>query len=261
MSEQTSRPLHDEIYAALRQALILGELRPGERFPMRLLAARFGTSMIPVRDALKRLVAERGLAMLPNRSIVVPKMTRKRFQDLLHVRLSLEPLLARRGAERITLEGIERLTSINQEMQQAVAANDVQKYLQSNYKFHFMLYIAGESEDLLEIVESIWVQIGPFLNAVFTESGTRNARDHHEEILRALRRHDSVAAGSAIGADLGDAADLILAREEFEPEALGQVSVRMRQALLNDDGPQLNFSSMREGKRPLDAMNLEKETP
>src|SRR6266850_5341025 len=67
------RCLHDEIYAALRQALIAGDLVPGQAFSIRTLAERFGTSLIPVRDALKRLFAEHALAMLQNRSFCVPK--------------------------------------------------------------------------------------------------------------------------------------------------------------------------------------------
>src|SRR5882762_4954790 len=86
-----SHSLHDEIYAAIRHALITGELVPSQAFSMRALADEFGTSLIPVRDALKRLVAERGLAVLPNRTVCVPRMARERFQELLQVRLSLEP--------------------------------------------------------------------------------------------------------------------------------------------------------------------------
>ena len=86
-AEMPNGSLHDAIYASLRQALVMGDLVPGQRFSMRALADRFHTSLIPVRDALKRLVAERGLMMLPNRTVCVPLMTRPAFQELLQVRL------------------------------------------------------------------------------------------------------------------------------------------------------------------------------
>jgi DNA-binding GntR family transcriptional regulator len=207
--------LHDDIYAAMRQALIAGELVPGQAFSMRTLADQFGTSLIPVRDALKRLVAERGLAVLPNRTVCVPLMGRKRFQELLQVRLSLEPSLARRAAELISHQGITALDKINEEMQAAVGRDDVKAYLGANYCFHFQLYAAAQSTVALPIVESLWMQVGPFLNGVFMERGTANAKDNHAEVLKALRRRDAMGAAAAIARDLTDAADVILAAVEF----------------------------------------------
>ena len=207
--------LHDEIYASLRQALVMGDLIPGQRFSMRTLAERYRTSLIPVRDALKRLVAERGLMMLPNRTVCVPLMTRHAFQELLQVRLSLESMLAQRGAERIGRKEVVALAEINDEMQAAVGLDDVKQYLAANYRFHFGLYRAADSAVMLPIVESLWMQIGPFLNAVFTTKGTKNASDNHAEVLKALRRRDSIAAANAVRSDLADAADVILANVEF----------------------------------------------
>jgi DNA-binding GntR family transcriptional regulator len=206
--------LHDAIYASLRQALVMGDFVPGQRFSMRALADRFQVSLIPVRDALKRLVAERGLMMMPNRTVCVPLMTRHTFQELLQVRLSLESMLARRGAELISRKQVAGLARINDEMQAAVGL-DVKPYLAANYRFHFGLYRAADSAVILPIVESLWMQIGPFLNAVFTTKGTANARDNHAEVLKALRRGDSIAVGNAIKRDLADAADVILANVEF----------------------------------------------
>jgi DNA-binding GntR family transcriptional regulator len=207
--------LHDEIYASLRRALVMGDLVPGQRFSMRALADRFQTSLIPVRDALKRLVAERGLMMLPNRTVCVPLMTRHTFQELLEVRLSLECMLARRAAEMIGRRQVAELAMVNEEMQATVAPGDVKAYLAANYRFHFGLYQLADSAVMLPIVESLWMQIGPFLNAVFTRRGTKNASDNHAEVLRALRRRDTVGVGNAIHRDLADAADVILANVEF----------------------------------------------
>lgn len=214
-ADTPSGSLHDAIYARLRQALVMGDLVPGQRFSMRALADRFDTSLIPVRDALKRLVAERGLMMLPNRTVCVPLMTRHAFQELLQVRLSLESRLARRGAEAIGRAQIARLARINDEMQAAVGLADVKQYLAANYRFHFGLYQAADSAVIMPIVESLWMQVGPFFNAVFTREGTAVARDNHMEVLKALRRGDPVAVGNAIRRDLADAADVILANVEF----------------------------------------------
>ena len=199
----------------MRQAVIVGDLVPGQVVSIRTLAEKFGTSLIPVRDALKRLVAERALQMLPNRTFCVPKMTRDRFQELLQVRLSLEAMLAQRAAERIDARTIRELEKVNDEMQGAVPADAVRRYLMANQRFHFTLYGAADSSAIFPIVESLWLQVGPFLNGVFTNAGTRSARDNHTQVLKALRRRDAVAVGEAIRSDLADAADVILARHEF----------------------------------------------
>jgi DNA-binding GntR family transcriptional regulator len=142
-------------------------------------------------------------------------MTRLRFQELLQVRLNLETMLTRRAAEAITTGEIHALEGINAEMQDAVPADDLKRYLEANQRFHFSLYGVARSDVTFPIVESLWMQVGPFLNGVFTATGIRNARDNHTEILKALRRRDSVAAANAMASDLADAADVILARDEF----------------------------------------------
>jgi DNA-binding GntR family transcriptional regulator len=207
--------LHDDIYAVLRRDLVSGGLVPGQRVSIRTLADRFGTSLVPVRDALKRLVAEHALLMLPNRTVCVPRMTRERFQELLQARLVLETMLTRRAAEQIDHKEIARLEEINDGMRDAVKTGDVKRYLAANHNFHFGLYSAAGSEVVLPIVEMLWVQAGPFLNAVFTDQGTRNAGGSHAEVLKALRRRDPAGAAAAINSDLANAADLILANVDF----------------------------------------------
>lgn len=211
------RSLHDRIYMALRHALMAGKLRPGEPVSIRVLADEFGTSVIPVRDALKRLVVEGAFTALPNRTVVVSRMTRRRFQEILNVRLSLETTLARQAAERARPEDIVGLNRLNEEMQSA-AGRDVQAYLLANQSFHFTLYAIAQSTVMLPIVESLWLQVGPFLNAVFTSIGTSRAKDAHADVLKALRRYDPLAVAAAIGRDLADAADEVLAQGKFVEE-------------------------------------------
>jgi len=209
------RSLHGDIYAALRRALMAGDLVPGQAVSIRTLADQFGTSMIPVRDALKRLVAERALTMLPNRTVVVSPMTRRRFQEILNVRLAVECMLARQAVEHITPADIETLERVNNDMHEAVERGDVKAYLIANHRFHFTLYDSAHSLVMLPIVESLWMQVGPFLNGVFNAAGVSHASDNHAEVLKAARRRDGIGVAEAIGHDLGDAADTVLARNEF----------------------------------------------
>lgn len=213
-----SGSLHESAYQQLRNALMDGLLKPGQTFTIRSVAEVFGTSPMPVRDALKRLVAEQALELLPNRSVVLPIMTRARFQEILQIRLSLETMVASRAAARITPEVIDAMAADHTAMCQAAAKGRTAEYLAANRRFHFRLYEAAGTVVMMPVIESMWMQIGPHLNQIF--SARKRAIDavdhHHNDLLRALRRQDPQAAAQAVWSDLSDAADAILAANEFE---------------------------------------------
>lgn len=212
--------LHDAAYERMRQALMDGHFKPGQTFTIRALAEVFGTSPMPVRDALKRLVAERALELTPNRSVVLPVMTRARFQEILQIRLSIESMITQRAASRITPEVIEAMVIDHEQMCGAVEAGKAGEYLAANRRFHFRLYESAEAPVMLAIIQSMWMQIGPHLNLIFSlherVSATAQADHHHTDLLRALRRQDSSEAAKAVWNDLSDAADSILAANNFE---------------------------------------------
>nr|WP_281068659.1 GntR family transcriptional regulator [Ramlibacter agri] len=213
-----SSNLHDAAYERMRQALMDGHFVPGQTFTIRALAAVFGTSPMPVRDALKRLVAERALDLGPNRTVVLPIMTRARFLEILQIRLSLEPMVAARAAVRITPAQIEAMAADHRAMDEALHKRDASAYLACNRRFHFRLYEAAATEVMQPVIESMWMQIGPHLNQMFRvpEGATANADHHHMDLLRALRRQDTQAASKAIHDDLSDAADALLAADNFK---------------------------------------------
>ena len=210
--------LHDAAYERMRQALMDGHFVPGQTFSIRTLAAVFGTSPMPVRDALKRLVAERALELSPNRSVRLPIMSRARFVEILQVRLSLESMIASRAATKVTPAVIEAMAQDHGEMCRALEAGDASRYLACNRRFHFRLYEAAETQVMLPVVESMWMQVGPHLNTLFRlpQDATATADHHHNDLLRALRRQDAQAAAKAVWDDLSDAADAILAANNFK---------------------------------------------
>src|SRR5687768_9923781 len=97
----TRSTLNDEVYDTLKDALIQGKIAPGAVMTIRSLADSFGTSMMPVREALRRLVAEHILVLLPNRSVTLPVLTKEKFQEITRIRFSLEGLASEEGAKRI----------------------------------------------------------------------------------------------------------------------------------------------------------------
>lgn len=209
--------LHEAAYEQIRQALMDGRFAPGQAFSIRALAAVFGTSPMPVRDALKHLVAEHALELRPNRTVVLPHMSRARFQEILQIRLALEPMLTLRAVPRITATQIEAMAQDHEQMCEAVQHRIAVAYLAANRRFHFRLYRAADTVVMLPMIESLWMQVGPHLHQIFNshKAATTTADHHHNDLLRALRRQDANAAAKAIWNDLSDAADEILASNLF----------------------------------------------
>ena len=195
-----------------------GHFVPGQTFTIRALAEVFGTSPMPVRDALKRLVAERALDLRRNRSVVLPLMSRSRFQEILQIRLQLESMVTIRAAARITPVVVEAMAEDHRLMCAAVEAGDVSQYLAANRRFHFRLYESAGTVAMFPVIESMWMQAGPLLRQVFMSKAhaVPRADHHHNGVLRALRRQDGPAAAQAIWDDLSDAADSILASDWFK---------------------------------------------
>ncbi len=195
--------LQDQLYQRIREGLLAGRFQPGERLKIRDLAAEWGTSPMPVRAALQRLVAEGALEGEPQRSLRVPAMTRERYRQLLPVRLSLEGLAVELAAARIGPAELERLRGCVERMEQAIERRDVQAYLADNSQFHLVLYQACGNPVLLRLIESLWLQVGPFFRRLFTEADlSLRLNDFHEDAFKALQAGDGKAARAAMEQDL-----------------------------------------------------------
>ena len=195
--------LQDLLYQQLRDGLLAGKFKPGERLKIRDLAAALGTSPMPVRAALQRLVAEGALEGEAQRSLRVPAMTRERFLHLFQVRLALEGLAVEVAAERLTPADMAILEGCVERMESALERRDVQGYLDDNSLFHLTLYSACGNPILLRQIESLWLQVGPFFNRLFTEADlSLRLNDFHDDTLKALRAGDGKAARVAMEQDL-----------------------------------------------------------
>ncbi|MNQ37839.1 HTH-type transcriptional regulator McbR [compost metagenome] len=211
--------LQEQLYQRIRSDLLAGRFQPGERLKIRDLAAAWGSSPMPVRGALQRLVAEGALEGEPQRSVRVPAMTRERFQQIAQVRVSLEGLAVELAAPRLDSAEIELLHGCIQRMQQALERRDVAAYLQDNSQFHLSLYRACANPILLRMIESLRLQIGPFFNRLFS-GGTQllHLNDFHEAAFKALQAGDGKAARVAMEQDLSYFDDYLLKLlEEGEP--------------------------------------------
>jgi DNA-binding GntR family transcriptional regulator len=203
MPERDSgEPIHQWVFRGLRRAIMSGRFPPGQAVTIRGLADRMGVSAMPVREALRRLVAERALTLLDNRRVRVPVMTAERFDELLAARTALETEAATRALPLIGADRLRELHRIDDAIDAAVKADDGETVVALNFQFHLTLYGARRDSVLVPLIESVWLQTGPFMRAALKELPPQNAKDHHADALAAIAAQDAAALRRAIHADI-----------------------------------------------------------
>ena len=206
-----SASLHQQAYAQLRQALMSGKFAPGEALTLRGVAAALGTSVMPARDAIMRLTVERALES-DGRRVRVPVMTLARLQDVTRFRLALEGEAAMLAAERATASEVAAMRAANLAVAKAQKAGRVAKFLVANEDFHFAVYRAAHNDILQSLIETLWLQVGPYLGYL-TSGSTNNDISRtdltaHDRLIDAIESGDPEAARRALIADLSESTDV-----------------------------------------------------
>jgi DNA-binding GntR family transcriptional regulator len=196
----------EPVYRALREALMRGDVRPGERMVVKRLSEEYGAGALPVRHALQRLVGEGALSDEPYRGARVPIRSVDELLDLRRVRCAIEGQAAAWAAQSVTGEDLHRLHGLQAHMNVATETSQSEYYLDWNYQFHFTVYRAARSPLLIPMIERLWLRAGPYLNAMRTELTLGVGLDTHEMMLDALARGDSGAARHAIETEISEAA-------------------------------------------------------
>lgn len=206
-AEADGEAMHHAVYAALRRAQMAGRFSPGQEMVIRTLAQEFGTSPMPVREALRRLVSEKALEHGGNRTIRVPTISLERLADLRRCRTMIEGTAVEWAVAATGSAHVDELARINDAVVEASRHGDIETLLECNQKFHFRLYALAGSLVLMSAIESLWLQAGPYLNYLRPSLNEGGMLDHHGEILRAVAACDPAAAAAALRADIDDAAD------------------------------------------------------
>jgi DNA-binding GntR family transcriptional regulator len=206
--------VQEQVYQALRDKLMRGGFQPGQKLKLNTLAEAFGVSAMPVREALSRLTAERGLESLPNKTIRVPALRNDRLEDLMQARFAVEGLAVARAAETMTPEAIRALEALVAAQSATDEHHFSEASAEQNRAFHFAIYRQSGSTVLLPIIESLWLQFGPYLRDACDRFDGRDGAgtNFHTELVDALARRDAAAARAALEADIGRAFELVMAK-------------------------------------------------
>ncbi len=215
----------NEAYEALRQALISGQFVPGQKLTLRALAAALGMSVTPVREAIHRLTAERALEASANRSVRIPPMTRAKILELRDIRLTVEGLAAARAAEAATADEIRRLRQLALEIVAARQRSDVAADIAKLTEFQFALYRLSRMPQLVQLIESLWLQTGSCLRLLYPDYIRALKHNWRGQLIQALEARDPEGARRAVESDVGPALTFIadLADEDgnIHPEPTG----------------------------------------
>ena len=202
-------PEHQAIYSRIRDAILFGELVPGQAVTIQGLADMIGAGMTPAREAIRRLTSEGALETLGNRRIVVPRLDAGQVEELAYARLAIEPKLAEMAANAGSLQLVAELTAIDAELDGAIATGSVGAYLRHNHRFHFRLYRAAGTTILTDLARSLWLRSGPSLRVVCGRFGTANLPDMHDQALAGLRAGDAAAVRGAMAEDIAQGMDQV----------------------------------------------------
>jgi DNA-binding GntR family transcriptional regulator len=196
--------IQEFVFRRLRHAIMTGRMPPGQAVTIRGLVGLLGVSAMPVREAMRRLVAERALDLPDNRRARVPEMTEARFEALIAARILLESDVAVRAMPHIGAARLAELQALDAACNAAFAAGDVELTIESNFAFHHRLYAFAPSDAVTPLIESIWLQIGPFMRSALRGATVHNRLDRHAEALAAIAAGDAGALARAIEADVLD---------------------------------------------------------
>jgi DNA-binding GntR family transcriptional regulator len=197
----------ERIYHQIRRALMGGAYEPGQRITVASLSSALQTSAMPVREALRRLAAERALEMLPNRSVTVPRLSCSEILKLREVRALLEGYAAAQASQRLAVDELEELTQLQIAISAARTRRDGKMVLRLNEEFHFRIYQNAHVPTLLDLISVLWLHSAPTMNIMFRPEALMRYPDklqtrHNEDLMRALRAGDGEGAAAAIRAEI-----------------------------------------------------------
>lgn len=152
-------PLRDVVFKTLRQAILKGELEPGERLMEIQLAERLGVSRTPIREAIRKLELEGLVLMIPRRGAEVAEITEKSMRDVLEVRRALEVLAVSLSCDRISGEQIEALKEVAEEFDRSLTSDDVTRTAEADVHFHDIIYRSTDNQRLIQLLSNLGEQM------------------------------------------------------------------------------------------------------
>ncbi len=192
-------PLRDVVFNTLRQAILRGELEPGERLMEIALAQKLGVSRTPIREAIRKLELEGLVVMVPRKGAEVADITEKDLRDVLEVRTALEALSIELAIKNMTDEDFEALRMANEDFRDLADGNELMKLAEADVAFHEIIYIATNNNRLIQIINNLREQMYRYrLEYIKDASARPRLVKEHQEIIDAMMDGDVERAKEVI---------------------------------------------------------------
>ncbi len=199
---EASSLAHDRVYRHLRSRIMHGDLPPGQALTLRGLGKEYEVSMTPARESVRRLVAEGALIMSPSGRISTPELSNDRIEELAALRALIEVELASRALPRAHFALIDRMQTINAAIAEAVQRGDAVSYIRTNLEFHRTLYLRAQAPAMLAMAETVWLQMGPTMRALYGRLRRTEPPQFHRLIIAALKAGDEPGLRLAVRSDV-----------------------------------------------------------
>lgn len=192
-------PLRDVVFHTLRQAILRGELKPGERLMEVQLANKLGVSRTPIREAIRKLELEGLVLMIPRRGAIVAEITEKSLRDVLEVRKALEELAVELACEKITEEQIQELVRKEKIFADTLQDEDVTRIAQADVDFHDVIYLATDNQRLIALLNNLREQMYRYrVEYLKRKEAYPVLLEEHEDIIEKISKKDKAAAKKAV---------------------------------------------------------------
>lgn len=192
-------PLRDVVFNTLRQAILRGEFKPGERLMEIQLANKLGVSRTPIREAIRKLELEGLVLMIPRKGAEVADISEKSLLDVLEVRRALEELAVKRVCDKITEAEIEELKAAGREFEETLACNDVTVFAEADVKFHDIIYRITDNERLIQLLHSLREQMYRYRVEYLRQEDVHDKLlKEHEQIIATIEKRDKEKATEAV---------------------------------------------------------------
>ena len=192
-------PLRDVVFNTLRQAILKGELEPGERLMEIALAQKLGVSRTPIREAIRKLELEGLVVMVPRKGAEVADITEKDLRDVLEVRTALEELSIELAMKNMNDDDCKQLTEANKLFAKDSEGDDLIKIAEADVAFHELIYMATGNKRLIQMINNLREQMYRYrLEYIKDKSTHARLVDEHNRIIDAMVKNDVAAAKAAI---------------------------------------------------------------
>lgn len=211
ITQDASIPLRDVVFQTLREYIIKGKLKPGERLREISLADQLGVSRTPVREAIHKLEREGLVDLLPRRGALVSKMTEKKIRDVLEIREVLEVLAGHLACENISGEQLDELRNLAEEFKNSLQSEDENRQAELDEAFHAHIYLAANNQLLVQMLHTLREKMYLYrLAYIKDEDSHSNLIKEHESIIEALAESDSKKVEAYMREHIQNQADSII---------------------------------------------------